>query len=198
MTTKNFITLRLGIIFCGVVAALVALAVILSKCDRTTIKVEQNQNVAITPAMIASIKAIGEWEFLTINDEEYVDTVRKGFFSDDGLARVYYGTLRIGVDMSHTKDHTLQIENDTVLIATLPKVGLLDPQFIDEARTRSFYEKGKWDAQAREALYQRAKAMMLSRCMTTANLKRAEDNARKEFTHLFHIMGFKNVRIQFE
>lgn len=152
----------------------------------------------VTPATIASIKSIGQWEFLTIHDEEYVDTVREGFFSDDGLARIYYGTLRLGLDMSHLDDHAIRMEGDTVLVATLPPVRLLDRHFIDEARTRPFYEKGRWEADAREALYRRAQQMMTARCLTRANLQRAEDRAREELTRLFHLMGYKNVRIQFE
>ena len=40
--------------------------------------------------------------------------------------------------------------------------------------------------------------MMTARCLTRANLQRAEDHAREELTRLFHLMGYKNVRIQFE
>ena len=45
----------------------------------------------MTPSEIESIRRIGQWEFMAINDEELVDTVRKGFFSDDHLVRIYSG-----------------------------------------------------------------------------------------------------------
>lgn len=198
MKGNLLIRIRLGLILAGVVAALAATAVILSKCEGTGIEVEKSHHVEVTPATIASIKAIGQWEFLTVNDEEYVDTVRKRFLGDDGLARIYYGTLRLGVDMSQMGEHSLRMEGDTLLVATVPRVGLLDKNFIDEARTRSFYEKGKWDAGAREDLYERAHRMMLGRCVTPTNLRRAEDNARRELTRLFNTMGYEHVRILFE
>lgn len=198
MTRNLFMRARLTPILAAIVVALVATAVIFSKCEGSGIEVERSTKVEVTPATVASIKAIGQWEFLTVNDEEYVDTTRKRFLGDDGLARVYYGTLRFGVDMNRMDDHALRVEGDTMLVATLPKVGLLDQQFIDEARTRAFYEKGKWDANAREALYQRARKMMLERCVTPENLQRAESNARRQFTHLFHTMGYNDVTIRFE
>lgn len=198
MKRNLLIRIRLGLVLAGVVAALAATAVILSKCEGTGVEVEKSHRVEVTPATIASIKAIGQWEFLTVSDEEYVDTVRKRLLGDDGLARIYYGTLRLGVDMSQMDEHSLRIEGDTLLVATMPRVGLLDKNFIDEARTRSFYEKGKWDAAAREDLYERAHKMMLERCMTPTNLRRAEDNAQRELTRLFNTMGYEHIRILFE
>ena len=154
MRKQSIISSRLVAILAALAVALVAVAVILSKCEGTAVVEEKSDHVEVTPATIASIKSIGQWEFLTIHDEEYVDTVREGFFSDDGLARIYYGTLRLGLDMSHLDDHAIRMEGDTVLVATLPPVGLLDRHFIDEARTRPFYEKGRWEADARNDIRQ--------------------------------------------
>ena len=61
---------------------------------------EDTSEVIMTPSQIESIRRIGQWEFMSINDEELVDTIRKGFFSDDHLVRIYYGTLRLGIDLS--------------------------------------------------------------------------------------------------
>ena len=59
-----------------------------------------NKNrIEVSEAQITSMKEIGEWEFLSINDEELIDTVRHGFFGDDELSRIYYGTLRLGIRM---------------------------------------------------------------------------------------------------
>ena len=102
-----------------------------------------DDQIDVTPTQIMSIKAIGEWEFLSVNAEELVDTVRKGFFSDDELARIYYGTLRLGIDMSQLEAGWIETNGDSVTLL-LPQVGLLDAAFIDEARTKSFFESGKW------------------------------------------------------
>ena len=114
-----------------------------------------DDQIDVTPTQIMSIKAIGEWEFLSVNAEELVDTVRKGFFTDDELARIYYGTLRLGIDMGKLESDWIEASGDSVMLL-LPKVGLLDAAFIDEARTKSFFESGKWSPEDKEALYKKA------------------------------------------
>ena len=106
------------------------------------VAVEPQQQVELSPTQVRSIEAIGQWEFLAVSDEELVDTIRKGFFSDDQLTRIYYGTLRLGVDMSRVQEGWVTMRGDTI-VCTLPPVQLLDKNFIDEARTRYFYESGK-------------------------------------------------------
>ena len=156
-----------------------------------------DHEIDVTPTQIESIKDIGEWEFLSISNEELVDTVRKGLFSNDHLVRIYYGTLRIGINLHEASPHWLRVNGDTVT-AILPKVGLLDKDFIDEARTKSFYESGKWKAADREAMYKKAYRQMLKRCLTPANLKTAQENAEAQFRKMMLSMGYKNVQITFE
>ena len=81
--------------------------------------------INLTPTQIQSMKAIGEWEFLSISAEELVDTVRKGLFSDDELVRIYYGTLRIGLNMHQVEPGWITAQGDSVTMI-LPKIGLLD------------------------------------------------------------------------
>ena len=156
-----------------------------------------DDSIGLTPTQIESIKAVGEWEFLSISTEELVDTTRKRLFSDDQLVRIYYGTLRLGVNMKQVEPKWIRQRNDTLFL-TLPKVGLLDHDFIDEARTKSFFESGTWKAEDREALYKRAYRKMIAHCLTTVNLNTAEDNARESFKKLLRSMGYKNIDIQFE
>jgi hypothetical protein len=156
-----------------------------------------DDSIGLTPTQIESIKAVGEWEFLSISTEELVDTTRKRIFSDDQLVRIYYGTLRLGVNMKQVEPKWIRQQNDTLFL-TLPKVGLLDHDFIDEARTKSFFESGTWKAEDREALYKRAYRKMIAHCLTTTNLNTAEDNARESFKKLLRSMGYKNIDIQFE
>ena len=156
-----------------------------------------DDSIGLTPTQIESIKAVGDWEFLSISTEELVDTTRKRLFSDDQLVRIYYGTLRLGVNMKQVKPKWIRQQNDTLFL-TLPKVGLLDHDFIDEARTKSFFESGTWKAEDREALYKRAYRKMIAHCLTTTNLNTAEDNARESFKKLLRSMGYKNIDIQFE
>ena len=155
-----------------------------------------DDSIGLTPTQIESIKAVGEWEFLSISTEELVDTTRKRLFKDDQLVRIYYGTLRLGVNMQQVKPGWIQQRNDTLFL-TLPKVGLLDRNFIDEARTKSFFESGTWKAEDREALYKQAYRKMTAHCLTPTNLSTAEDNARESFRKLLRSMGYQKVEITF-
>ena len=156
-----------------------------------------NEQIDPTPTQIQSIRAIGEWEFLSISAEEMVDTVRKGFFSDDELVRIYYGTLRLGINMQSLSDDAMVIHGDTLQV-TLPKVSLLDKDFIDESKTKPFYESGKWSPQAHQALYQKAHRQMLRHCLTPENLQAAQTNAESQLQNLFTQLGYKNVTLHFK
>ena len=162
-----------------------------------TIELGVDDRIGDTPTQIESMRAIGEWEFLSVSNEELVDTVRKGLLSDDHLVRIYYGTLRLGINMHQARPHWLTVSGDTAT-AVLPKVGLLDKNFIDEARTKSFYESGSWQESDREALYKKAYRMMLQRCMTPSNVKAAEENAEAQFRKMLLALGYKTVIIKFE
>ena len=150
-----------------------------------------------TPTQIQSIKDIGEWEFLSISAEEMVDTVRKGFFSNDELVRIYYGTLRLGIDMKQLAPDAITVNGDS-LEMMLPKVGLLDKDFIDEAKTKSFYESGKWSPKDREALYKKAYRQMIKHCMTKENLEAARTNGDAQMHHMMQQLGYKNITIKIE
>jgi hypothetical protein len=162
-----------------------------------SISIEENKKIDLTPTMIKSIEDIGEWEFLQVNDEELTDTTRHGFFSDDELTRIYYGTLRLGINLHEAKKDWIMVDNDTIK-ATLPPIKLLDTDFIDEARTKPFSESGTWTDKDRKILYDKAYNAMKTRCMTTDNINKTKENATKQFSNMLHSMGFENVKIQFE
>jgi hypothetical protein len=186
-----------------IIAALVAIVAIVlgalwlvRACSQTEVGLEVNEDINITPEQITSIKAIGEWEFLSIADEELVDTVRKGFFSDAHLSRIYYGTIRLGINLHQVEPGWVTASGDSLLV-TLPAIGLLDRDFIDEARTKSFYESGKWSHQDREALYRRAYQKMLKHALTPENLRQARQNGEAQMQRLFQAMGYEHVSIRF-
>ncbi|MBR1485547.1 MAG: DUF4230 domain-containing protein [Prevotella sp.] len=178
------------------VACLVLVWLLARSCSKDELSIEHQTEIEMTPEQIRSIRDIGQWEFLAVSDEEFVDTVRRTFMRTDRLARIYYGTMRIGVDMARLDEDWIEVRNDTVSL-TLPPVGLLDERFIDEARTVSFHESGSWKAQDREAMYQRAKQRMLHYGLSPQNLKTAEANADAQFRQLLHAMGFENVEVRF-
>ena len=156
-----------------------------------------DEEIGITPTQIQSIKAIGEWEFLSVSAEELVDTTRRRLLMKDELARIYYGTLRLGVDMHQVKPGWIKASGDSITM-TLPAISLLDKDFIDEARTKPFYESGSWSATDREALYKKAYRMMTQHCLTKENLRAAEANGQEQFTNMLQSMGYKHVKVTFE
>lgn len=189
--------LKLYAILAIAAAVIIALAVIVRSCGDTDVRSEVNDKIDLTPTQVLSMREIGQWEFLSIEDEELIDTVRKGFFRNDALTRIYFGTLRLGFDMRSVKDGWIRKKADTLLV-TLPSITLLDPDFIDEARTQSFYEHGSWTDRDRSELYKRAKQKMLARCMTRENISSAEENASRQVSQMFHSMGYKYVHVRFE
>ncbi len=178
-------------------AVIVVAAVVLRLCtavkdDRTEVGVDNR--IDVTPTLITSMKEIGEWEFLAIDDEELVDTVRKGFLKDDKLVRIYYGRLSLGINMHKADPQWVTTAGDTVTV-TLPRMELLDNDFIDETRTKAFIETGDWTDADREALYRKAYGMMKRRCVTAANIKTAERNAADQLGRMLKALGVEKYKI---
>ena len=184
----------------GLVAVIVVAGLawrLIDEVKDAKIEVVSDNKIDITPEVIQSIKSIGEWEFLSIADEEMVDTIRKGIFTDDHLVRIYYGQLSIGVNMRKVGPRWIEATGDSVTV-TLPKVELLDNDFIDEARTKSFYESGRWSAADREAMYRRAYSMMKRNCLNAKNIRAAEMNAEAQIANIMKGLGFRAVTVRFD
>lgn len=158
---------------------------------------EDTSEMIMTPSEIESIRRIGQWEFMAINDEELVDTVRKGFFSDDNLVRIYYGTIRLGLDLSDFDASRISRHEDSLAVR-LPQITLLDNHFIDEARTQSFHESGSWSNKDRQALYERARHKMKTRCITPATCEGTRQLAESQVRRLLMAMGYEKVSISFD
>lgn len=187
----TFVVLIVGI----VVYLISSIKTVVTTTNTTVPDVVKNEKIDVTPTMIRSIEQIGEWSFLEINDEELVDTVRRGIFSNDELVRIYYGTLRLGINLNDAKEGWLSMSGDT-LVAKLPPVRLLDNDFIDETRTRSFIASGKWSNVDRKEMYDRAARKMRQRCLTKKNYAAAQLNAKEQFGQMLRSMGFEKTRVE--
>ncbi len=194
---RNYNRLRFCLLLVAVIVVAIAAICLEKACTGNSISFVVNDKINVTPTQVLAMKEIGEWEFLSVEDEEMIDTVRKGFFSDDHLVRIYYGTLRLGLDLSKVKDDWITTDKDTVNVV-LPAIGLLDEKFIDEARTQSFFESGSWSDKDRDAMYGRAYDKMKKRCLTKENIESAEENASRQFYRMLKAMGFENIKIRFE
>lgn len=101
---------KYGIILLTILALILAGTLYWLNKDNT-VSVTTEEQTTLSPTQVESIEAIGEWEFLAISNEELVDTVRRGFFGDDQLVRIYYGTLRLGINMKDVrKDGSRQMQ----------------------------------------------------------------------------------------
>ena len=163
-----------------------------------SLRVVHNTRIDVTPEQIMAVRDIGQWEFLPINTEEVVEWEHKRTFGTDRLVRIYQGTLRLGVDMQKVSDGWFVSLPDSTAQLTLPPVSLLDERFIDEARTRSFYERGTVTPDVLDLLYAQAQQKMRRRCLTPQNMQAAETNARQQFERVFRQMGFKRVVVKFD
>ena len=158
----------------------------------TTITYEQ------TPIIIKSMRHIGEWEFMTITDEEMVERTRKNLIlSDDKLVRIYYGTLRLGIDLEKLRADAISIQGDSISIM-LPAVQLLDEDFIDEALTKTFYESGEWDNKTQKEMYVEAQSIMIRYAMNDENQEQTRQLAETQMRQLLQGLGFRHITIRFE
>lgn len=197
MKRNNSIPLQPILIAVAVILLILLVSWIYRNMKSNSIEITADQEIDITPQQIQRIKDIGEWEFLEISDEEMVDTTRRGILSDDHLVRIYYGTMRLGINLKQVETGWIVPRGDTIEV-TLPKVGLLDRDFIDEARTKSFYESGTWTAKDRESMMRRAYQRMLQRGLTPQNLQTAQQNGEAQVRQVLQGMGFKLIKIQYK
>lgn len=181
LDSMNRMSTKLSIILISVtlLVMVVIIGIFIRKASQSSLVLTTSEGIDETPSVVSQIREIGQWEFLSISDEEMQDTIRKGIFSDDELIRIYYGTLRIGIDFSQCTDEWIHQEGDSLRIE-LPEVTLLDENFLDEARTKSFIEKGKWTNADRQQLAVRAKEAMKKRCLSKENLTLAQQNAQRQ------------------
>lgn len=195
--TKISTNIRVLAVIAVAIAVVVVTVTVRNVAKNVSIGIGTDTTIDMTPEQIQAIKAIGEWEFLSVSTEEMVDTMRRGIFTDDHLVRIYYGTLRLGVNLHDAKPGWIKAKGDSVVVK-LPAIGLLDQDFIDEARTRSFYESGRWKPEDREALYRKAYEKMKAHGLTPSNIRSAESNADAQVRNMMRSMGFNNVVVRFE
>ena len=81
----------------------VAIAVTYKSCQTNPpaqLTVVKNTRIDLTPEQVQSVRNIGEWEFMSVSTEEFVEWHRQRTFGSDHLVRIYSGTLRLGIDMA--------------------------------------------------------------------------------------------------
>ena len=184
-----------------ILLAVVIVALCLRRCrdewqSGEGLHVSSNKQIDVSPEEIRKIKDIGQWEFLAIRTEELAELDEQALLGDKQLAKIYTGTVRIGIDMKKAPDDWFTAKGDTAVLH-LPAVGLLDNNFIDDAQTKAFYEKGTWRPEDKNKLYAIAHRKMLARCLTIDNLRAARQQASAQFDQIFFAFGYKYVIINY-
>ncbi len=150
-----------------------------------------------TPDCITSIKEVSEWEFLTLQMEEFVDTTISKKLSDCQSVKIYSGTAKLGINTQKAGKNWIVCEGEKATI-TLPAIELLDKNIIDDTKTRTFYENGTISASVKEKMFQSAKRKMKATATQKENIKAAEENAKEEFKNIFTALGYKTVKVSFK
>lgn len=166
----------------------------LNKCADSTAK--EDPKIDETPTYITSIEEISEWEFLTVQMEEMVDTTISKLFSTKQLTKIYSGTARLGIDSKKAPKNWINCHHDTADVK-LPPIQLIDKEIIDDTQTRTFFEKGEMTAAVKERMFQIAKKKMKETAMSEENIQAAEANAIQHFKSMFIAMGYKVVNVSF-
>lgn len=194
-STKLMVEMMKTPLFWILLAVCLVLYLFMHNCrGKEEVKEEKIQE---TPTTITSIQEVAEWEFLTVQLEEVVDTTLKKTFSSTQSTRIYTGTARLGIDMKDVKKSWLNCHGDTAEIQ-LPKISLLDKNIIDDTKTKVFYESGKVSATLKEGMYQNAKKKMKIDALTEENIAAAKENAENQFRSMFAALGYKTIEIAFE
>ena len=164
--------------------------------DTPLLSVERTTAIETTPEEVRQIRDIGQWELLSAATEEMVELHRTGILHDDHLVCIYRGTLRLGINLHHASADWFRADSTTAILQ-LPPIELLDEDFIDEARTTTFFEEGSWTAADKQKLYLQAKKAMKQRILTPEHLQQTQQNAKEQFSKIFTNLGYHEVLITF-
>lgn len=180
------------------IVAFIALKLKQCTADGTpVISVKHSTTIADTPEEVLALRNIKQWEFVSVETEELIEHHEAHTLGDKHLVKVYRGTLRIGIDMQQATDDWFSVDSALNVTLRLPDVGLLDTNFIDEARTTTFHEDGTFSAQVKQNLYNQAAEAMKRRTLTDDNLATARQKAEEQFTRIFTALGYNKVSISF-
>ncbi|WP_288152703.1 DUF4230 domain-containing protein [uncultured Prevotella sp.] len=186
-----------------VVVCLIVMVAVLCMCHAAKSVTAGHQTEVVvtpTPVNLDSIRAIGQWSFLTVEMDEVVDTVDRGLFSSDRISVAYHGTLHYGINVAEARPGWVTIVGDTAVTVVLPPVRLLDDRFLDERNVKVYEGRDDMDfinkPTVRAALVRKAKAAMIRR--GRENIPEARGKAEAEVRRIFSQHGYKKIVIRFE
>lgn len=183
--------------------AVIAVAIIIWQVKRLSgdgtplVAINHTTTIEETPEEVLALRDIKQWEFLAVETEELIEHHEAHTLGDKHLVNIYRGTLRIGIDMQKARDDWFSVDSAKNVTLHLPDVGVLDENFIDEARTTTFHEDGSFSSQVKQNLYSQAAEAMKKRTLTDTNLKAAREAAKEQFSRIFVALGYQKVNVTF-
>lgn len=195
---KKYVTIAIT----AVVTLAIAYFCLQSCVENSGMGTEENVRAEMTPAVLDSIRSIGEWQLMTVPLTVQVDTVQKRWLGivKDNLKRSYTGTMSLGIDLRSMPEDWSSIDEDTIFLS-LPDVCLLDSNFIDESKTRvilSDNEDFEADTKVKSAMLRTARNRIIRTGITPSNLENCRKEAKKELSRRFKAIGYKDVRVEFK
>lgn len=180
------------------VAAYFALRHVFSDSGITSGK---DERVELTPAVLDSIRSIGQWELASVELSTDVDTVRKRWLGivKDEVKRRYTGKMSVGINLQALSDSCYVIDMDTITL-TLPDVCLLDTNFIDESRTRTIIadnEEFEQDAAVKKRMLQIARRRLAGQATAPKTVEDCRQRATREIQDRFAAIGYSKVNVRF-
>lgn len=159
---------------------------------------DEKEIIAITENVITDLKEIGEWEFYNITTEELVDTTITGLISEKQLTLIYKGTLRLGINFKEVQDDWFYSPHRDSVFCLLPKVKLLDENFINETSTRVLHENGTFEPNVRAEMTRRAYRQMKERNLKASNYTIAQKSAEQGITQYLANFGYKYIEVMWK
>ncbi|MBR4265570.1 MAG: DUF4230 domain-containing protein [Bacteroidales bacterium] len=184
---------------CGVLLLLIVvvlLTISYFKCE-APVKIENQEIVDVSPTVIKQLQIRKEWCFREIAMEETSEI--KGITGS--LLKRYYGVMRLGVKLDSINENYVQFyKNEQVLTIQLPKIEVLDDNFIDETKTETLVENAwtKFNNEELKRCFNQAKRKMIENNFTTKNIELAEDQGKTEIKRLVKSSGYSGkIEVEF-
>lgn len=194
----------LVILFAFITVALLAYFMLAYIFRDTKVEAVAEEQIDQTPAVLDSIRSIGQWEVTSMDMNVVVDTIKKRWLGlvKDKVQRRYHGRLSLGIDLSklpQANEACYTRDKDTITLI-LPDVCLLDTNFIDESRTETLVnedEEFSQQPEVRQAMMQRAKRRMMSDAMSPKNIAECKRQVTDQMSRRFQTIGYKKVVVAF-
>ncbi len=176
---------------CGFLVLITAIVVLLYfyfTCE-PPIQVKEDNRIEIGPTIITQLQGKKQWCFREIAMQETSEI--KGITGS--LLKRYYGTLRLGVELDSINENSVKFdEANKTLHLKLPKIQILDENFIDESRTETLLENAwtKFNNKELKQCFNKAKEKMIKNNFTPRNIGLAEDQGISEVKRLVKSTGY--------